>query len=149
VARLLSRAAWRRSVPPFSCPSAVAFALDVDRGRVVQQAVEDGRSDDVVGEDGAPVAIALVRGQDDRALLIPFRDELERAGGGEGIERQVAHFVEDEQLGLDQRGHPLLQLVLVSGTLELRHQAAAVLNELRAIPESADRIDAYPCRLPR
>ena len=43
----------------------VALALDVDGGRVVQQPVEDGRSDDVVGEDGAPVAVAFVRGQDD------------------------------------------------------------------------------------
>ncbi len=48
----------------------VAFALDVDRGRVVQQAVEYGRSDDVVGEDGSPVAIALVRGQDDRVFEV-------------------------------------------------------------------------------
>src|SRR5258708_38695638 len=36
----------------------VALALAVDGGRVVQQPVEDGRSDDVVGEDGGPVAAA-------------------------------------------------------------------------------------------
>jgi len=43
----------------------VAFALDVDGGGVMEQPVEDGRGDDVVGEDRAPVAIALVGGQDD------------------------------------------------------------------------------------
>ena len=60
----------------------VTFALDVDGGGVVQQPVEDGRGDDVVGEDRAPVAVALVGGQDDGPLLIPFRDQLKQASGG-------------------------------------------------------------------
>ena len=47
----------------------VAFALDVYGGGVVQQLVGDGRGDYVVGEDGAPVAVALVGGQDDGTLL--------------------------------------------------------------------------------
>src|ERR1700686_4420974 len=93
----------------------VALALDVDGGRGVQQPVEDGRSDDVVGEDGAPVAVAFVRGQDDRALFIALRYQLKQAGSGEGVQRQIAHLVEDEQLGLDQQTHPFLQLVLVAG----------------------------------
>lgn len=84
----------------------VAFALDVDRGGVMEQAVEDGRGDDVIGEDGAPVAVALVGGQDDGALLVTLRDQLEQAGGGEGVQRQVAHFIQDEKLGLDQQAHP-------------------------------------------
>jgi hypothetical protein len=100
----------------------VAFALDVDGGRVVQQPVEDGRIDHVVGEDRAPVAVALVGGEDDGPLLIAFRDQLKQAGGGERIERQIAHLVEDEQLGLDQQTHPFLQLVLVAGALELRDE---------------------------
>ena len=97
----------------------VALALDVDSGGVMQQPVEDGRGDDVVGEDRAPVAVAIVGGQDDGPLLIPFRDQLEEAGGGERVQRQVAHLVQDEQLGLDQQAHPFLQLVLVAGALEL------------------------------
>ena len=89
---------------------------------MVQEAIEDGRGDDVVGEDGPPVSVALVRGQDDRTLLVSCRDQLKQAGGCEGVERQVAHLVEDEELGLDQQGHPLPELVLVAGTLELGHQ---------------------------
>ena len=85
----------------------IAFALDVGHGGVVQQVVEDGRGDDIVGEDGAPLAVALVRGQDDRALLIPFAHELEQACGGEGFQRQIACLVEHQQLGLDQQGHSL------------------------------------------
>ena len=40
----------------------IALALDVDGGGVIEQPVKDGRGDDVVGEDGAPVTVALVRG---------------------------------------------------------------------------------------
>ena len=68
----------------------VALTLDVDGGRVVQQPVEDGRSDDVVGEDGASVAVAFVRGQDDRALFIALRYQLKQAGSGD--DRGVADW---------------------------------------------------------
>src|SRR5258708_35845028 len=100
----------------------VALALDVDGGRVVQQPVEDGRSDDVVGEDGSPVAVAFVRGQDDRALFIALRYQLKQAGSGEGVQRQIAPRVEAEQPGLEQETHPFLQPVLVAGALELADQ---------------------------
>ena len=66
-----------------------------------------------------PVAVALVGGQDDGALLVRLTYPLEQAGGGEGVQRQVAHLIGDQQLGLDQQTHPLLQLVLVLGALEL------------------------------
>src|SRR5271154_733375 len=36
----------------------IALALDVDGGGVMEQPVQDGRGDDVVGEDGAPIAVA-------------------------------------------------------------------------------------------
>src|SRR5258708_28979724 len=86
----------------------VALDLDVDGGRVVQQPVEDGRSDDVVGEDGAPVAVAFVRGQDDRALFIALRYQLKQAGSGKGVQRQIAHLGEEGQPGLDHAPHPVL-----------------------------------------
>jgi len=89
---------------------------------VVQQAVEDGRGGDVVGEDRAPVAVAHVQGQNDGALLVAFVDQLEQAGGDKRVQRQVAHLVEDQQLVLDQQTHALLQLILVAGTLELADQ---------------------------
>ena len=50
----------------------VALALDVDDRRVVQQPVEDRRGDDLVAEDVAPAGEALVRGDEDRAALIPI-----------------------------------------------------------------------------
>lgn len=104
----------------------VALALDVDGGGVVKQAVEDGRSDHVVGEDGSPVAVALVGGEDDRSLLVTFRDQLVQAGGGEGVQQRIAPIVEDEQLGLDQQTHPLLELVLIAGALELADQSCTM-----------------------
>jgi hypothetical protein len=51
------------------CPSAGSFPLDVDRGRVVQQPVQDGAGSHVVLEDGFPIAVALVRGEDHGATL--------------------------------------------------------------------------------
>ena len=46
-------------------PQPIALAADVDRRREVQQPVQDGRCKYLVGEDVAPVAIGLVRGEDD------------------------------------------------------------------------------------
>jgi len=54
----------------------VALAADVDRRRVVRQAIQDRRGDDRVAEDRAPLAITLVRGQDDAAPLIARADQL-------------------------------------------------------------------------
>lgn len=48
-------------------------------------------------------SLALVGGQDDQTLLIAFADQLEEASGGEGAQRQLAHVVEDQELGLTSR----------------------------------------------
>ena len=42
----------------------------------MQQAVEDGRSDHVVGEDRSPIAIALVARQNERALLVALAHQV-------------------------------------------------------------------------
>ncbi len=49
-------------------------------------------------------------------------NQLKEAGGGERIERQIAHLVQDEQPRLDQQRQAFFQLVLVAGTLELLDQ---------------------------
>lgn len=74
----------------------VALALDVDGGRVVQQPVEDGRSDHIVGEDRFQVSLAFVRGQGDGPLLVALAGQLEQAGGCERVQGEVANFVEDQ-----------------------------------------------------
>src|ERR1700753_2736046 len=58
--------------PPFL--QAIAFSANVDRRRMVQQPVQDRRSNDRVPEDAAPFPIALVTGQDDAASFVARTD---------------------------------------------------------------------------
>ena len=55
---------------------AVALALDVDDGAVVQNAVEDCGGDGDVGEDLVPLGEGLVGGKDGGGLLVPLGDQL-------------------------------------------------------------------------
>jgi hypothetical protein len=54
-----------------------AFAFDVDRDRMMEQAVEDRAGDHGIAEDLAPGAETLVAGDDDRTSLVAARDQLE------------------------------------------------------------------------
>jgi len=68
---------------------AIALPADVDGGGVVQEPVEDRRGEYLVGEDVAPVAVALVAGDDQARLPVPAADELEEELRGEAVEREV------------------------------------------------------------
>ncbi len=57
---------------------AEALAIDKERIAVMQQSVEDGSSDDIIGEDLAPLFERLVGGDDDGTFFITFGDELGR-----------------------------------------------------------------------
>src|SRR5216683_1906662 len=75
----------------------IALTTDVDGGRVVEQAVDDGGSGDLVSENSAPLGVGLVRGDDDAALGVALGDELEQETGRDLVQGQVSHLVEDEQ----------------------------------------------------
>src|SRR6185436_14371476 len=79
-------------------PQAIALAADVQHVTVVQEAIEDRRGDDAVAEDLAPLAEALVRGQDDAAALVARRDEREEGGGRHAVIGPHAELVDDKQL---------------------------------------------------
>jgi hypothetical protein len=65
---------------------------------VVQEAVEDRRGDDrVAGEDLGPFAVALVGGEDDRAVFVTTRHDLEEQRRAFGLEGQEADLVDDEE----------------------------------------------------
>ena len=66
----------------------------------MQEAVEDGRREHVVAEDGAPLADGLVRRDEEAAPLVAPRDELEEQVRSALLEGQVAELVDDQQLGL-------------------------------------------------
>ena len=63
---------------------------------MVDEAVDHGGGDDVVGEGFAPAAEGKVAGDDDGALFVAGCDELEEQVGCVGVEGQVADLVDDE-----------------------------------------------------
>jgi len=79
---------------------AIGVALDIDRGGMMQDAVQDGRGDDRITEDLIPLTEAAVGGEDQRALFVAPRDELEEEVGAVAIDADVADLVDDEELGL-------------------------------------------------
>lgn len=77
----------------------VTFSADVDRRRMMKQAVENGGSDDRVAEDRSPLAIAFVRSEDDTASFIAGADELKEDRRAQFIEGQISHLADDQHLG--------------------------------------------------
>ena len=77
---------------------------------VVQQSVEDGGSQDVVGEHAAPLGEGFVAGQDHAAAFVAAADQLEHHVRRGPVEREVADLVQDEdggaQVGLEFLGEP-------------------------------------------
>jgi len=106
--------------PLFAEP--IRVALDVDRGRVVQQPVEDGARDHRVAEDLAPRARALIAAEQDRAAFIAPADELEEEIGPLPIDRDVADLVDNQELGLGHDLEPLLEAILVERLAEGRDE---------------------------
>src|SRR3954453_6830095 len=100
----------------------VALPADVDGGGVMQQAIEDGCGDDRISEDRAPLAIALVRSQDDRASFVACTDELEEDSGPEIIQWQIAHLIDDEDLGSKIDTHAPIKPCFAIGAAEISDQ---------------------------
>src|SRR5271157_712188 len=78
---------------------APAGTVDGDDVAVVEEAVEDGGGEDLVGEDLAPFAEGLVAGDDDGALLVAAGDDLEDEVGVVAGQGEVAGFVDDQDGG--------------------------------------------------
>jgi hypothetical protein len=62
-------------------PEPVAVALDVDGGRVMEQAIQDGGGQDLIVEDLPPVDEALVAGDDEAGPLVAADQEPEKEAG--------------------------------------------------------------------
>ena len=77
---------------------AVGVAGEGKDFRVVHEAVDHGRGDDVVGERLTPPAEGQVARDHDRALLVPARDELEEEIRGVLVEGDVSHLIDDDEL---------------------------------------------------
>jgi len=89
----------RNESSPSLLLQAIGFTLDVDGGGMMQESVQDRTGNDRVPcEDGSPISIGLVGGEDNRAFFISPRDQLEEEVGGLLVQREIPDFVEDEEL---------------------------------------------------
>ena len=107
---------------------------------MVQDPVQDGRGDHGIAEDLVPLREAPVRGQDQRALFVPPRDELEEQMRAVPVDRDVADLVDDQELGLAVELQPLLDPVLGVG-LGQRGDERHGLGEVGPVA-FGDRLDA-------
>ena len=79
---------------------AEAGAFDDDGVAVVEEAVEDGGGDGGVAvEDGGPLFVGFVGGQDDGAAFVAGADHLEEQVGSVLVDGEVADFIKDEEGG--------------------------------------------------
>ena len=67
----------------------IAIALDVDRDRVMEHAIEDRRRNDAIAKHVAPAREALIAREDHRAPLVPASDELEEEIGALAVDGEV------------------------------------------------------------
>lgn len=94
---------------------AIAGAFDLDDDRVVEEAVEKGRSDNMVAEHFSPIDEAAVRCQDHDARLVASVDELEEQAAATRRHWKMADLVDDEERSARQEANALLELSFAFG----------------------------------
>ena len=78
-------------------------------------AVDDGRDQAWVGEDGAPFAEGQVGGDRDRRAFFAFGDDLEQQFRSARVDLDVSEFIEAEQVQASVAGHDAGQDPFVGG----------------------------------
>ena len=66
------------------------------------QAVEQRRGHLGIAKDAGPFAEAQVGGDDDTGTFVEPAQEMEQQSSSRRTERQVAQFVEDDEIGMDK-----------------------------------------------
>src|SRR5712691_4845250 len=110
-------------------PEPIAIALNDHRVAVVQEPVEDRRSENVVAEDLAPLPDELVGGDEKAALLVAASDELEEEMRRSLLEGQIAELVDDQELGLGVEGELVGELAVELGAGERTEQRGGAGEE--------------------
>jgi hypothetical protein len=109
---------FRRAV--FEAEAVVSGFEDV---AAVGEAVEQRRRHLGVSEDGGPFAEAEIRRDNDAGFLVELAQQVEEQGSAGGAERQVAEFVEDDEIGVGQPARDLsglsVELFLLEGVDEI------------------------------
>ena len=98
---------------------------------VVNKAVDHGGGYDVVAEHFTPPAERFVGGDDQRSPFVAGGHQLEEQVGGLGLERDIAHFVDDKQRVAAQPDQFLLEAPGVMSFGQPGTHSEAVANRTR------------------
>ncbi len=105
---------------------ASAWTVEFDEASVVDDAVDDGGGEFVVGEDGAPFAEFDVGGEDDATTFVGAGDDLVEQARSVDVEGHVAEFVEDDQVGAGQVLEDLVEVAGAFGVAQLQDEFGGV-----------------------
>jgi hypothetical protein len=119
-----------RDAAQVSVLEAVAVSLQVDDLGVVDEAVDHRGCDYVVAEHLAPAAERFVAGHDETGPFVSGRDQLEEQVGGLGLERDVAHLVDDQQRVAAEFAQFVVQPACLVGVGEPEPRRSALLGAL-------------------
>src|SRR5215472_12773269 len=99
----------------------------------MQEAVEHGPGQRLVGKDRPPGGEGLVAGDDRRTSFVALADELKQPCRRRFVELHVAEFVDDEELRVDER-----TLLMARYAVDLRHmyliEKVLRAHEIRSVP---------------
>ena len=98
---------------------APGLVAGVDDVRAVGEPVDDGFREAGVGEHLGPLAERQVGGDDQAAAFVALGEDLEDELGGAVGQREVAQFVEDDELGAGVAADDAAELAAALGFLEL------------------------------
>jgi len=130
-----------RPLSPFDSGAApVALDIELEDGRVMDEAIDGGEGHDGVGEDPVPFAEGLAGGDQDGAVLIARADQLEEHAGLGLVLGDIGEVIQDEQVILVELGDGGLQCELAARDLEAldeiggagEEHAPAVLDQAEA-----------------
>jgi hypothetical protein len=80
----------------------IAFDVELEDGRVMDQPVDGGHRHGRVGEDLVPFAKGLICGQEKRTVLLPGADQLEQHRCLRLVLADVRKIVQDDQVEASQ-----------------------------------------------
>jgi len=91
-------------------------------------AIEQGSCHFGIAEHGHPFGERQVGCDNQRGLLVKLANQMEQEGAAGGRERQIAQFIEDHSVGLDQLSGQISCFPLLFFALQLVHQIDRVIK---------------------
>lgn len=123
---------------------AVTFPGDHQQMSMMGQAIEGGTGQQIIAENFMPLFKRPIAGDDDRASLIAFGNDLIQVLDGDGGERLQTEVIQDEQITVEDAGHQARETTAGPGGIEIKQQT---MNGAGKDPQIAfERFDADSIR---